>query len=294
MRVRINTNNKLDICRSTRKTATDSLLKTLKKLLEINDPISEVILRDAWLEELRKHQTLFPDGWYLPPPHGIAVLFGTENNPDRLDFKSLRKEENWPKDTIIFNKENGLMFLYTGPLSKEGIMGDFEITLYFGNNKKIIDYLMLHYRLIKNIVEFIKTGMTFKEIFYYSENLFSKHNLVNAIFSVTDPTNKNIGHTYPFITEDMTPEEKKILSSKKWEDACRMLNNKRVFLNSKEEVIVKPGMAFTIEPGVKMRNREDMPFIAFHTVIMMNANGEKEWLTNFDEIFKLVGMDYML
>ena len=73
-----------------------------------------------------------------------------------------------------------------------------------------------------------------------------------------------------------------------------MVSNKRIFLNKTNQTVVKPNMAFTIEPGVKIKEREDMPFIAFHTTVLIHENGEKELLTGFDEIFKLAGMDYML
>lgn len=286
-------NNKLEICKQTRKITSDSLYKALKKLLKSKKPISEVMLRDAWLFELRKHSKIFPDGWYIPPPHGLGVLFGTEKNVGRLYFKSLRKEKNYPRKDVFLNKKNGLVFLYAGPINRDGIIGDMEMTLYFGSNKKIIDYLKLYYRLIKQIIDFAETGLTFRAVFEYSEKLFAKHRFVNAIVSMTDPTSKNIGHTIPFVVDEITLEEKNILKNKKWSELCKLVSNKRVFLNAKEKIEIIPNMAFTIEPGVKMRDREDMPFIAFHTTVLIHENGEKELLTNFDKIFKLVGMTYM-
>ncbi len=33
---------------------------------------------------------------------------------------------------------------------------------------------------------------------------------------------------------------------------------------------------------------------SFHTIVLIHDNGTKELLTNFDKIFKLFEMDYML
>lgn len=71
-------------------------------------------------------------------------------------------------------------------------------------------------------------------------------------------------------------------------------SKKRVFESIHSSLKVKPGMAFTIEPGVKVVADETIPMTMFHQTVIVNENGEKELLTNFDEIFKLVGMDYML
>ncbi|MBI4097526.1 MAG: M24 family metallopeptidase [Candidatus Levybacteria bacterium] len=286
--------NKLEIIKETRKSAADSLFKTLKKVLKTKQPISEVEFRDLWLLEMRKNKSIFPDGWYIPPPHGIIVLFATDENVGRLDFKSLRKEKNYPRKDVFLNRKKGLVFLYAGPINRRGIIGDMEMTLYFGSNKEIINYLKLYYRLIKQIIDFAETGLTFGTVFEYSEKLFAKHRFVNAIVSRTDPTSKNIGHTIPFIIDEMTLEEKSILQNEKWDELCRMVSNRRVFLNAKEEVKIIPNMAFTIEPGIKMKNRADMPFIAFHTTVLIHENGEKELLTGFDRIFQLTGMTYML
>ena len=286
--------NTLAICKATRHIAAETLKSSLEKLLSSNHPISEVDLRDAWLLELRKRSELFPDGWYDPPPHGIAVLFGTEKNPHRLDFKSLRKEENCSCEDIYLDKKSGLVFLYAGPINKEGIIGDIELSLYFGKKPEIQEYLTLHYNLIKKIFAYVSLGATFKNLFDYSEELFKKHGFVNAIVSITDPTNTNIGHSIPFIDKPITEEEKRTLHGVEWETACKMVSNKRIFLNKTNQTVVKPNMAFTIEPGVKIKEREDMPFIAFHTTVLIHENGEKELLTGFDEIFKLAGMDYML
>src|SRR3989338_9581860 len=101
--------NNLDICKQTRKAAADSLKNAFEKVLNNNQPISEVDLRDMWLLELRKHQEIFPDGWYTPPPHGIGVLFGTPENTKRINFPTLRTKDYWPRDDVFLDKKDGII-----------------------------------------------------------------------------------------------------------------------------------------------------------------------------------------
>lgn len=285
----------LKLIKQIRKIATKTLYKTIQLSLPSSKPVSEVDLHSSWLKELQKYKEIFPEGWYLPPPNGIAVLLAPENNPARLDFKSLRKKHNWPRKDIFLDKKHGLAFLYSSPIGMTGILGDIEVTLYFGKNKEIKEYLKLYFRILQKIVEQIKVGKTtFKDLFDYSEFLFDKYNLENAIVSMTDPTSDNIGHSIPFVDESMTTEEKKILAGKDWVAACKMVCNKRLFLNSIQDTIIQPNMAFTIEPGVKIKGRDDMPFIAFHTMVLIDKKGKIEWIRGFDEIFKLASMDYLL
>lgn len=73
-----------------------------------------------------------------------------------------------------------------------------------------------------------------------------------------------------------------------------MINKKRKFINAYEETTVRPGMAITLEPRAILKNHPDMPTIYFHNVILFKDDGKKELLTNFDGIFKLADMDYVL
>lgn len=52
-------------------------------------------------------------------------------------------------------------------------------------------------------------------------------------------------------------------------------------------------MGLTIEPRPRIGNAPNVPMVSFHTICLANENGEMELLENFEEIFKLAGMDYM-
>ena len=180
----MNPNQKIEICRRTREYAQKSLFKVLQKILQNNLVLSEAEIRDRWIFELQKNDAIFKDGWYSPPPHGIGVLIGTDEDGEknRLNFKSLRSKEIWPRKDIRLNTENGIIFAYASPVDKEtGIIGDFGITLYFGKNKEIIDHLTLCYKIVQQVFDYVKPGLTFSEIAKHMKSLITSHGLNNEI-----------------------------------------------------------------------------------------------------------------
>ncbi len=290
--------NKLEICKQTRRLASETLYKILRPLLQSSASVSEQELRDLWLNEVHSNSDIFSDGWYVPPPHGIAILFADDKDVARVNFKSLRPKEIWPRDDIFLNWQNGIAYLYACPVDKStGIIGDFQITLYFGNNPEIKDLLKTCYSLDKEIFQFAQIGMRFSEVAVFAEKLMKKNGMLNEVFSITDKAVENIGHTIPVSYEDWNENEKAILlkGEEEWEDARDIISNKRIFLNSQEEFIIKPGMAFTIEPRPKIIDKPHLPTsLAYHTIVLFKEDGSKELLTDFDDIFSLTGMDYML
>ena len=290
-------NNKFKICKVTRGIAAESLQKVLAKLLFKQKPISEVDLRDAWLFELRKHKEIFPDGWYTPPPHGIGVLFATEDNADRLKFTSLRHQDYWPKENIFLDREKGFALFYCSPVDKKsGIIGDFGLSIYFGKNKKIIKVITEYLKILTSIFKHIALGMRLADVHIFAKNILEKYGFTNEWWvSITDPTGTNYGHTIPATYFSWTKKEQKTiqLGEKNWQGALRTINLKRKFINAFEPTEIIPGMAITIEPRSIIKNDPKMPTIYFHTIAMFYENGEKELLTGFDQIFELAGMDYI-
>lgn len=289
--------DKLEICKLTRKIVAESLYKVLSNLLSQKKPISEVSLRDEWLMKLREHKEIFPDGWYMPPPHGIAVLFATEANLLRTNFQSLRWKEFWPNKKIFLDREKGLIVLYASAVNRKGIIGDFGITLYFGKNKNIRSYFKNTLGLQKKIFSYAKVGLSLKELYIYANKLFIKRNLSNDWWvNVTDPSGKNMGHTVPFIYEGTNEQEKQIFKSanNNWGKVADMISKKRVFVSPAVDFTISANTAFSIEPRLRPLNNQHLPIAWFHTIATFDKNGEKELVTDFDKIFKLVGMDYML
>lgn len=288
--------SKIDICKRTRTIASGTLYTTLQNFMD-RKSLSERRFRNAWLVELRKNQTIFPDGWYDPPPNGIGVLFGTGEEKSRLNYKSLRSEEMWPKKEIFLNGNNEMAYFYASPVDKEaGIIGDFGLTIYLGNNSSIIDHLKKCWEINLEIFEFIQVGMKFSEVYKFAEKIIAKYGLSNQIVSSTDPVGQNIGHTIPASYFEWSKEEKLIIENgiSDWEPVKNMISKKRVFINSIEDMVYQTGMAVTLEPRLTSINNPSIPMSSFHTIVVINPDGSKELLSNFEEIFKLVGMTYML
>ena len=288
--------NKLDICRSTRKFASRAFLETLKTLLSKNHPFSEKDLSDKWLSELRKNPQIFPDGWYIPPPHGMTVLFGTERDTQRVSPGVIRKEEYWPRDDIFLDLKNGIALVYASPVDRaSGIIGDFGLAIYFGTNKRIQNHLKTCLNIDKKIFSSLKIGMKFSEINLFAYKLLIEIGLTSDAVSLSDPTGTNIGHTVPFSYEDMTIEERQILDSgvNDWEKTKDMIAKKRKFVNRSENLKITGSIAFTIEPRPYTKNDPEIPNVWIHTIALFKQNGEKELLTDFEEIFRLAKMDYM-
>ena len=288
--------NKLNVCKITREIVADCLYETLSELLEQTTQFSEVQLRDNWLAKIRTHKNIFRDGWYIPPPHGVIVLFGADDDIKRISTSSMRPEEFWPKDDIYFDKYKGIMFLYFSSVDKKtGIIGDFGMSLYFGKIQKIKDHLKLCFYLDNKIFDYAQVGMRLSDITKFVLNLYQKHNLTNNIASSTDSTGTNVGHTIPVSYEDWNEEELKILKNGKneWQSASDMISKKRMFENIQETLQIKPGMAITIEPRPSVLNDPTIPMVYFHTIALFKEDGTKELLTNFDKILNLVKMDYI-
>ncbi|MFA6393535.1 MAG: hypothetical protein WCW25_01530 [Patescibacteria group bacterium] len=288
---------KIEICKKTRAYAQECLVKVMKKVLAKDLTPSEIEIRDMWLSELRKNNAILPDGWYSPPPNGIGVLIGTDNDREasRLNYKSMRPEEIWPRDDVRLNTKNGIIYAYASPVDREtGIIGDFGVTLYFGKKKEIINHLVLCYGIVRQVFEYVESGMTFSQIAEYMKVLIGSLGLNNEIEARTSPAPADdVGHTIPFIMENITEEETVTLASGNQNKINKMISEKRIFVRAGEEQIVKKGMAFTIEPRPKVIGNPKIPMVSLHSICAFRENGKKELLTNFNQLFDLAGMSYM-
>lgn len=291
-------NHNIEVCKRTRKLAIRSFQKVLHHILSSDISFSEVEIREMWLSELRKYTTLSYDGWYVPPPHGVAVLIGSDDDSERsrLDYKTLRPKEIWPQENIRLEKKKGILFVYASPFDNEtGIIGDMGVTLYLGKKQEIRDHLLLCFFVVKKIFDFIEVGKTFSEVAIYTKNLLLSYSLNNEIECRTTPSfANNIGHTIPFVFEEMTIAEREILKKSNPIEIREMISRKRIFIDSSSDIVIKSGMAFTIEPRPKMIHNSKMPMVLFHAICLLYENGKKELLTNFDDLFQVAGMEYMM
>jgi hypothetical protein len=288
---------KLEICKYTRSLAAEALVSTLKELLSEKRLISEAFFRDTWLKKMRENNEIFPDGWYIPPPHGLVTLFASGKDVSRINVSSMRPETNWPREDVFLDLQDGIIFVYASPVSKKsGMIGDFGATLYLGNNPKIQNHLKKCLTLTREIFDHAREKMMLSDIASFAHTMLAANEFRNDIASSTDPTGTNIGHTIPASYEDWDAEELNLLANERnnWPAICKLISLKRVFVNSSEKFLIKPGMAFTIEPRPQSNTDSNIPMVYFHTIALFYEDSTKELLTQFDEVFRILGMEYLL
>ncbi len=286
---------KLKAFKKTRQLAADTLALTLKEFLSGDKSVSEADFAKGWHRHLKANPDIFPEGWYMPPPHGIEVLFGTQEQVVRVSPKSARLKEFWASDDVYLDRSIGIAQAFASPVDRRTAMiGDFGLTLYFGNNKAMINHLKAVYNITLKIAHHIKIGMSLSEIFHYGHRLMAKYGVKSDLSSPTDPTGTNIGHTIPFLGEEMTKKEVEIFESSDWNKIKGTISQKRRFLNKSEKLVFTPGMGVTVEPRPASPGNLDIPTALFHTMVIFNKDGQKEILTGVEEIFRIAGMDYML
>ena len=237
-----------------RQKAFNSLCITLEKLYG-KQSISEKDFKNEWYNNLTKENNIIADGWYNPPPKGMAILFG-----NRVSFDSLRNEKNWASDTIINWKED-LLYAYCSPVDKvSGIIGDISVTLYFGKDKEIINHIKNCHDAILEVFDVLDKAKNSHELFITSEKIFSEHKLKNCIVSKTDNTPLDLGHTFPKLeiiqsNNCLTKEEKEEISKS------------RKFINEDSNWDFIEGMQFTIEPQLISTINAKLPQISQHYLV---------------------------
>lgn len=291
----MNNEQKLAACSKTRKLAAQTLVSALTSLLSSNEPISEQQLINAWLANLRKNPEIYPDGWYMPPPHGMSALFGSETDFERVNYKSLRPKDQWSKPDIFLDREKGVAYVFASPVDRvTGMIGDFGLSLYFGSSPKIINHFKNCWRMNQEIFAAIEVGMSLAQIAQFADALFKKNGFANEVTSTTDPIGVDIGHTLPASYADWSDEETAAFrGAKEWDAVCKLISTKRVFLNPHQSFVVRPGMAMSLEPRLTLTTDPTIPMASFHTIVLIHENGTKELLTNFTDVFNAVGMDFM-
>lgn len=282
----------LNICKCTRQIAAETLYTALSNLLSSSDQISEVALRDLWLVELQKEPSIFANGWYTPPPGGIGVLFGKEGD-NRLDYDNLRAAEVWPREDRFLDRDEGLIYAFASPVDKDtGILGDFGVTLYFGKNVELQSYLKDALRIVRSTNGAIQPGQTLADVYNYTQQQLASAGYISNMVSVTSDVGDNIGHTVPIFQEDFTGlQEGESLTTNNFVSAIR---HSRIFIGPLEELKIKPEMALTIEPRPRPLTPSGFPMVSYHTICLIHVDGVIEGLEDFEKLFGLVGMGYMI
>lgn len=286
--------SRLEKTKDVREKAASSCLKVLTKILKSDEKISEVKFKNLWLKELSKYNDIEKGGWYDPPPGGIGSIFTYEGNYKRLNYPTLRPEKYWQQDNVYFDSL-GLGYLFASPYSmieKVPTIGDFGFTYYLGKTTKIKDHYKKCYELLNKLIENIKQGMRFKELFTSSSEIIEINKLKIYMFSITDKAKVSMGHTIPFICQDPESTQQKDINSAQPPKIHNSISRARIFISSQEEYIVSKNCAFTFEPRMLATSDKSLPMFSFHTIIQF-VNGKKKVLSNMDKIINLLNMEWI-
>lgn len=290
----MNVQDRLKICQEIREKAAKSCFLALSKALNSKVKISELQFRNLWFSELSQFSEIEKGGWYDPPPLGFGILFGSEQNFERVNYPNLRPEKYWQRQDVFFDSE-GLGYLFASPYSlidTVPIIGDFGFTYYLGKTESIRDHYQKSYEVLLELIENIKLGMAFKELYRKSLEIIEKNDLKNYIFGITDKSVFDLGHTIPFIDRDPNSNERIEINSGKSEKMNRVISQARIFSNDQEDYIISGNCAFTFEPRLISVKDSTLPMFSFHTIIQF-VNGKKIVLSNMQNIINLLNMQWI-
>lgn len=266
---------------------------TVVELLNHSLEWSEIGFRDALKLKLNEDQSLWSDGWYNPPPAGIATLFSSPGDFRRLQFDTLRSEEFWPTAQNKLQKGSAAM-IYASPVDRAmGVISDWSTTIYLGDDSVVKMHFKNCLEAMEEALGRIEIGMKFREIHHIAQMIFKKCNLTNArTVTLTDRTGTNLGHTIPWSYEDPTSEEVRAIQGNDFDLLKNTISRKRINVNFKETFKVPETIAFTFEARLEDLENQKLPNVFFHYIVTF-VDGRKEILANFNEVFKAVGMDYL-
>ena len=273
----------IEAVKKTRELAADIFTKSLINL----EGNSEIEIREKILSEVKNHSEIFTEGWYDPPPFGVAVLL--DKKPyERLLFKSLRNSECWPNEISKFDKETVGMVYFSPVDCKTKMLGDIGLTIYRGNDQEIKEYIKKCYKSILSVAEHAKVGMKFSDLCIFADKLLKNKYKIVGWMTASPKSQKlmNFGHTIPGSFEN------NFVFGNAFEEIKESIRTKRLFINEIDNFEITKTCAFTVETRLLDPEKLYLPVVYFHFIVCFNK-GKKEVLENFSEIFKTVGMDYM-
>jgi hypothetical protein len=275
----------VEVIASARRAAVGTLRETLAGSLDSN--LSEAEIRDRWHAGLQTCPQLLREGWYAPPPHGIAVLVGSPDDGfARNGAPTLRPDPAWPSADRRMGRDT-LLTAYASPVDERtGLIGDVMATLYWGEEASLHEHIRSAWQVTQAIAGEARVGMPYRDLYRVAIEIMEQSGMRNAIVGINDPTGTNIGHTIPWSAEPPSRIEREILDSKDPEAIAALISANRVFINSAETTETPSTGAFTIEPRLHAAGR---PAIAFHVVVAFEQ-GHRHVVNELEPLFELAGM----
>lgn len=272
----------MDIGNSGRQAAFRGFCETLSELRGKRG-VSEIEFRDTWIGKVRSSPDLSLHGWYDPPPTGTAVLFGTDECPERIAFGSLRSPEYWCNETTV-DWSRGIVYAYCSFVNvRTGIPGDFAVTLYFGDSPDVLAHFRNAYTATREVLSLIELDSTSSEVFHKSQRIFSQQGLRNSVVSVTDQVELDLGHSIPVASPDSHAGSRTLTR-----EQCAAISRARQFINGISDWRLRDARQVTIEPQLLSLSNPALPQFSFHYVVTF---GEcVRILDECDKLFQELGL----
>jgi hypothetical protein len=278
---------RITIVQRTRTIAAAALAGALSHSVEAS---SERAIRDRWIQNMGKTGSLFPEGWYQPPPTGAAILIGhPEDGFARMNYDSLRTPAIWSRNDISLRNDS-LIYGYASPIDRgTGLIGDIGLTLYRGKDQSIWDHLSRCLEVTVRIASFAEVGMELRELFNYAQRQIELADLSNQTSS-TKSGMANIGHTIPWTYEEYPEEVKQRLILGNEREIRDLISNARISINDSAAFRIQPTMALTVEPQIASASA---PLCSYHVIVAF-SEAKKITSPSFESLFKAFEMDHYL
>lgn len=259
-------------------------MRSLRAALErLENSFSEKQLALTWLEQIKNEGDVWDRGWYSPPPKGLSVLIGNEPDYGRLNYESLRNEENWPKNDVLIQPESIVYPYFSAVDKKTGMIGDHVGTYYAGKNKEIVEWIRLVYRTTLAIAESAQIGMKFSEVFAVGQERLVSVGGSNNTFSMSGGLAADIGHSVPFFEDgERIDLSRDVNLNALYSD----ISSGRNFVSASSSKTIEEDVAFTVEPQILANG---LPMVSYHFIVVFSG-GQKIIVSEYDDIFEWFGM----
>jgi hypothetical protein len=246
-----------------RRLAFETFRATLLDLLG-RDGVTEVRFRNEWQQRLRDQPQLSTNGWYDPPPEGIAVFFGHDDADPPFAFTSLRPPSFWPAERTI-NWRRGLMYGYCSPVNlPDGMPADFGVTLYFGNDPSVRQHFKRALSTTRQLLRELTPKTSSRTLFRWSESLFREAGMRNNVESVTNSVPVDLGHSLPLIREPQLKNGRRLT-----EAGRDVVQRGRLFISESSDWPLSLAKRITIEPNLISVTNPRLPQVSPHYVAVI-------------------------
>jgi hypothetical protein len=248
------------------------------------EPVTEYTFTQKWLSRIKAYPLLTANGWYDPPPEGIAVLSGRDDASQPFRFSSLRQPECWPSHDRIIDWRHGVIYAYCSPLdTARGLLADFGITLYFGSDPEIIAFYRAALRTTREIIEAIQPELDARTLFEQAAEIISAARMSNNVTSITHSDPNDIGHSFPCLGTGQLDGRHLDAS------AISVIRNSRKYVCRADTWYLAEVAQFTVEPNLISLDNPALPQFSPHYVVAIDQ-GAVATSTDCDELFAAFGL----